>query len=890
MDLYVEPPMGRRSLWASLVAMLLLLLVAVPVEAQISGNWRDYHFIALDEMDLGGENNLPGNYAVVRAGGDINVQNGAFQLGSTESRYLVADSINLAANASVVDVYYGSQFTKAPSAEVRGAEYSSPQLFASGQLATLTLPTIPAAVFDGCSLTGIRQVASSGSTITISPGCYGELEAKQNSTVELAPGTYNFNKWDIRKAVTVRALGPVTVYVRQNVRTEEGVRIEPVSGNPDDFSFFVGSDSNKRSSLGAYNNFVGTFVDLNNPELNVRKKAQVTGTLVAIKVKLRSVHEDRGGACGDDIVNFGESCDPPGEAVPPENNICRSDCTYCGDGIQQASESCDDGNSDQFDACRNDCTRCGDGVVQSQFGEVCDDGNLIPNDGCSNECTPPITPICGDGIVQAGESCDDGNASDDDGCRNDCTRCGDGEIQADETCDDGNSDDQDGCRNDCTFCGDGVSQGDEFCDDGNSDDSDACRNDCTACGDGVTQSEEGEACDDANSENEDACDNQCQPGQGGCGDGQVDPGESCDDGDLDNSNGCRNDCTECGDGVIQTGESCDDGNANDDDGCRNDCTSCGDGVLQPGETCEPPGSLVGPNPSECRDSCNFCGDGVVNPEFGEVCDDADGEDSSPCLNTCLPPIVVGPICGNGVVESPESCDDGNRNNNDTCRNDCTQCGDGEIQVGEACDDGNSVDDDDCSNRCRRNSCGNGVLDYGETCDGSPGCRADCTRCGDGVRQPIESCDDGNNNNFDSCRNDCIPGFCGDGVISPGESCDDGNSINTDSCRNDCGFCGDGIVQPVESCDDGNQNNDDGCRNDCTFCGDGEVQTQFGEVCDDENLDDFDSCTNFCLVPQQAPELDHCPIKVRDRGVLSDSMPYLKPASPHMRRPLARSIR
>jgi hypothetical protein len=59
-------------------------------------------------------------------------------------------------------------------------------------------------------------------------------------------------------------------------------------------------------------------------------------------------------------------------------------------------------------------------------------------------------------------------------------------------------------------------------------------------------------------------------------------------------------------------------------------------------------------------------------------------------------------------------------------------------------------------------CGNGTLDNGETCDppgpgqppnGNP-CRTDCTYCGDTVVNGSETCDDGNTENADDCRNDC----------------------------------------------------------------------------------------------------------------------------------------
>lgn len=38
--------------------------------------------------------------------------------------------------------------------------------------------------------------------------------------------------------------------------------------------------------------------------------------------------------------------------------------------------------------------------------------------------------------------------------------------------------------------------------------------------------------------------------------------------------------------------------------------------------------------------------------------------------------------------------------------------------------------------------------------------------------------------------------CGNGVVDPGEACDDGNQYNNDECTNVCTLtrCGDGILQ------------------------------------------------------------------------------------------------
>ncbi len=63
-------------------------------------------------------------------------------------------------------------------------------------------------------------------------------------------------------------------------------------------------------------------------------------------------------------------------------------------------------------------------------------------------------------------------------------------------------------------------------------------------------------------------------------------------------------------------------------------------------------------------------------------------------------------CGDGIVDSDEECDDGNSDNADSCRNNCTirvvaepECGDGTLDDGEQCDDGNAADGDGCDADC-----------------------------------------------------------------------------------------------------------------------------------------------------------------------------------------------
>lgn len=109
----------------------------------------------------------------------------------------------------------------------------------------------------------------------------------------------------------------------------------------------------------------------------------------------------------------------------------------------------------------------------------------------------------------------------------------------------------------------------------------------------------------------------------------------------------------------------------------------------------------------------------------------------------------------------------------------------------------------------RSVCGDGVLDPEEVCDDGEynsdlepnACRSDCRRayCGDYVVDAGEQCDEGTRNSDtlpNHCRTNCKLPVCGDGIFDNGalgdivfqEECDDGNQINSDGCRNDCKTC------------------------------------------------------------------------------------------------------
>jgi cysteine-rich repeat protein len=277
----------------------------------------------------------------------------------------------------------------------------------------------------------------------------------------------------------------------------------------------------------------------------------------------------------------------------------------------------------------------------------------------AGRCSPPDA-WCGDGAVDAGEECDDGDAENDDACVAGCVsaRCGDGFVQAGrETCDAGpaNSDawadsfEHAHCDTTCSrsspYCGDDeIDSAHETCDHG-SGNSDGWAVSAAAA----------------------SCNATCSGLAPYCGDGVLeDAVETCDDG-QDNTDiwapsvatsHCNRSCSgagpHCGDGVMQAAfEQCDDGPANSND-------YAGD-----------------PAAAHCNAGCfarsPFCGDQVVQTLEGEGCDsglaNSDGYAVDRHCNAACTDLAAA-YCGNGVVESIESCDDTNRLANDGCDTAC----------------------------------------------------------------------------------------------------------------------------------------------------------------------------------------------------------------------------
>ena len=606
--------------------------------------------------------------------------------------------------------------------------------------------------------------------------------------------------------------------------------------------------------------------------------------------------------CGDAECNGDETC-----------FTCPGDCEECcGDG------QCDDQYGEDCLTCLEDCGDCcGDGFCDHANGEDC----LT----CQGDCGV----CCGNGDCES--DLDENCAS----CPSDCGQCcpnGSCDVDHDESC--GN------CPQDCGLC-----CGDLECDAEAGESCQTCVLDCglcpPECGNGTVEPSEG--CDDGNQESGDGCSSLClmefagelEPGMLVVTEMMRNPkltpdlkgewveimnistlaldinGWTLKDADSDihviDAGGAL--VVEAGQMVVLGNEADPETNggvdvdyqysslvlANDTDelmlvapgGLVIDSV-----VFSDEEFPDTTGKAMSLDPEATTaaandDGANWCDAGFILPG---------GDFGTPGLPN--PGCKAIAVCGNSLVETGESCDDGNTISCDGCDETCaleipSVCGNGVLELCEECDDGGLVPGDGCSAECKIAEvavCGDGVVGDGEECDDGnveslDGCSSDCQKegeCGNGDVDPGENCDDGNVENGDGCSATCDfeEAQCGNGEVEgPGETwpegdppppeegtewCDDGNLENGDGCSADCmmedvepWICGNEVVEPYvgEDCDDGNTLNGDGCSQWCksecpglcqpcgTCCGDG--FTTEGEQCDDGNLVDGDGCSSLC---------------------------------------------
>src|SRR5438552_882486 len=176
------------------------------------------------------------------------------------------------------------------------------------------------------------------------------------------------------------------------------------------------------------------------------------------------------------------------------------------------------------------------------------------------------------------------------------------------------------------------------------------------------------------------------------------------------------------------------------------------------------------------------------------------------LPACRGPVV--PVCGDGILEGNEDCDDGNTKDCDGCSHTCRieRCGDGIPECGEACDLGpaNGTPGSGCNTSCQRCSLGSGAdCPCAEDLDCHPLGRCAGLACEGGlcVLVPVPVCDDG-----DACTSDFCDALLGCQHSNNTAACDDGNACTTrDTCSG--GRC---VGGPPRDCDDGALCTDDTC--------------------------------------------------------------------------------
>ena len=112
---------------------------------------------------------------------------------------------------------------------------------------------------------------------------------------------------------------------------------------------------------------------------------------------------------------------------------------------------------------------------------------------------------------------------------------------------------------------------------------------------------------------------------------------------------------------------------------------------------------VCPSDKVCDDTHQFC----VTEEQSTVCvgkPDGDECTAGALEGHCLDGICLPSVCGDGVAEFGEMCDDRNTFEEDMCSADCTStrvCMNNVVDpdLGEQCDDGNHLDHDGCASNC-----------------------------------------------------------------------------------------------------------------------------------------------------------------------------------------------
>ena len=635
-----------------------------------------------------------------------------------------------------------------------------------------------------------------------------------------------------------------------------------------------------------------------------------------------SSDSDCSAICGDGLVGIGETCDT---GIPPADpggcpTTCVSDGNPCSDDTLTSGGSCQAECAyhpiEQFFGGDSCCPPGGDATLDSDCEPICGNGVLEPTESCditiaagsagacpttcddSNSCTVDVlfnagtcearcvfTPITL--FVDADSCCPAGGNNNID---SDCpVTCGNGAVESGEACDTGIPA---GTPGSCPDCNDGVPcTADTVVNAGTC--QDTCSNvDITGCTD-----------------SDGCCPAGCGPGTDNdclatCGDGVFEPGggELCDTGITPGQPGACPDVTDCDDVDVCTNDSVV-GSGSCQAQCLNNPVVCADGD----GCCSPQCNAT--NDDDCT---AVCGNGVVEPSGGELCDTgitAGSPGSCPTACDDVEPCTTDNLLAAGTctaqcdfvtitafVDGDQCCPAGGNNNVD---NDCPEvCGNGAVESGETCDTAIAVG---AAGSCPvAGDCDDSLDCTGDTLVSAGSCDAIC------VNNDILTCIDGDGccpagcdlSNDDDCGN-----VCGDGSVTGTETCDtaiasgqpgacpvladcdDSDTCTVDtiigagSCQAHCGNAPFGCTNGDGCCPTGCTNNtDDDCP---SICGNGMVESRGGELCDTgiaagspgacptlADCNDSDSCTVDTL-PQAGTcqaLCDNAPITTCNVGV------------------------
>jgi hypothetical protein len=438
----------------------------------------------------------------------------------------------------------------------------------------------------------------------------------------------------------------------------------------------------------------------------------------------------------------GDRCCPPGGNIGND-----PDCpAACGNRYRDPGETCDVGATGTSAACSSSCD---DGIPCTT--------DVMLGAGCLTKCEhiPVTRAIAGDGCCLPGSH------------RNvdaDCApRCGNGQFESGETCDSAIAAGLPGaCPTSCPSSRACVGR-----------QLDGQIAECSArCVDVVPPcSSTPNGCCVAGCPGDPDC-------SGSCGNGVVEAGESCDTAIAAGTPGacptaCKDNLPCTADQLVSRGT------------CQARCDHLPITEVAGGDGCCPPGG----NAALDADCPATCGDGVVEGSRGELCDRGlPANDPGACPTACTP---LPPGCARvSLTGDPASC-------TSQCTIDTiTSCVSGDACCALGC---SAANDSDC-----HPVCGDGQVDAPETCDrgisaGNPGaCLAqcddqdsctvdvvlgrsvDCTRTCKHTRIEVCRGDDGCcPRGCTSAQDlDCGPAVCGDRYIQREETCDPMNRCPT----------------------------------------------------------------------------------------------------------------